>query len=116
MEVKIPKEIREYQESIFFGLSLRQFIFSLLAVGIAVLVYLALNKILGTETVSWLCILCAVPFAAIGFIRYHGMPFEKFIWAWVKSEFLVPRKLVFRAENIYYEAVKGIITREEKDL
>ena len=33
MEVKVPKEIRNYQESIFFGLSTRQFICSLLAVG-----------------------------------------------------------------------------------
>ncbi len=31
MEVKINKEIRNYTESMFFGLSLRQFIFSVLA-------------------------------------------------------------------------------------
>ena len=36
MEVKINKEIRDYTEAIFFGLSLRQFIFSALACGIAV--------------------------------------------------------------------------------
>ena len=36
MEVKINKEIRDYTEAIFFGLSLRQFIFSVLACGIAV--------------------------------------------------------------------------------
>ena len=29
MEVKINREIRQYTESMFFGLSLRQFIFSL---------------------------------------------------------------------------------------
>lgn len=39
MEVKINKEIREYSESIFFGLNLRQLIFSLLAMGAAVAVY-----------------------------------------------------------------------------
>ena len=33
MEVKINKEIRNYTEAIFFGLSLRQFIFSVLACG-----------------------------------------------------------------------------------
>lgn len=37
MEVKINREIRNYTESMFFGLSLRQFVFSLLAVGVAVL-------------------------------------------------------------------------------
>ena len=39
MEVKINREIRNYTESMFFGLSLRQFVFSLLAVGVAVLLY-----------------------------------------------------------------------------
>ena len=31
MEVKINKEIRNYTESMFFGLSMRQFLFSVLA-------------------------------------------------------------------------------------
>lgn len=35
MEVKIPKEIRSHKESIFFGLSLRQFICALGAVAAA---------------------------------------------------------------------------------
>ena len=34
MEVKINKEIRDYTEAIFFGLSLRQFIFSVLALSL----------------------------------------------------------------------------------
>ena len=45
MEVKINREIRNYTESMFFGLSLRQFVFSLLAVGVAVLLYLSLIHI-----------------------------------------------------------------------
>lgn len=43
MEVKINKEIRDYTEAIFFGLSLRQFIFSGLACGIAVGLYFLLH-------------------------------------------------------------------------
>ena len=34
MEVKINREIRNYTESMFFGLSLRQFIFSVLALSL----------------------------------------------------------------------------------
>ena len=37
MEVKINREIRNYTESIFFGLSLRQSIFSFLAIAMAVI-------------------------------------------------------------------------------
>ncbi len=73
MEVKINREIRNYTESMFFGLSLRQFVFSLLVVGVAVGLYFLLRPHLGTETVSWVCILGAVPFAALGFVSYHGM-------------------------------------------
>lgn len=47
MEVKINREIRNYTESMFFGLSLRQFIFSVLALGVAVLLYFVLKPYLG---------------------------------------------------------------------
>jgi len=106
MEVKINREIRDYTESMFFGLSLRQFVFALAAVLAAVGIYFFLKPYLGTETVSWLCIVGAAPFAAMGFIKYNGMTAERFIWAWLRSEFIVPKKLTFRATNIYYEALK----------
>jgi hypothetical protein len=107
MEVKINREIREYTESMFFGLSMRQFIFAVLACGVAVGIYFGLRDYFGTETVSWMCILGAAPFAAIGFIKYHGMSAEQFAWAWVKSEFLMPKKLMFGATNSYYQITKG---------
>ena len=47
MEIKINKEIRTYKETIFFGLSLRQFICSVLAVGMAVVIYFAFRDVLG---------------------------------------------------------------------
>ena len=46
MEVRINKEVRNYQESLFFGLSLRQFLFALLAVAVAVGVYFGLRPVL----------------------------------------------------------------------
>ena len=51
MEIKINREIRDYHESMFMGLSLRQTLCSLLAVGAAVGLYFWLNPILGTEVV-----------------------------------------------------------------
>mgnify|MGYP000090303802 CR=1 FL=1 len=65
---KINREIRNYTEAMFFGLSLRQFIFSVLACGVAVGVYFLLKPHFGTETVSWMCILAAAPFAALGLL------------------------------------------------
>ena len=105
MEVNVNREIRNYTESMFFGLSLRQFIFSILAIGVAVGLYFLLKPYVGTETVSWMCILGAAPFAALGFITYHGMTAEQFIWTWLKAELLEPRQIRFEANNIYYEAI-----------
>ena len=101
MEIKIPKEIRDYQESIYFGLSARQFIFSVVAVVLAVGVYFIFKPVLGTEVVSWLCILCATPFATMGFFRYNGLNFEQFVRAWIRSQFLMPTRLTFQAQNLF---------------
>lgn len=108
MEVKINKEIQSYQESIFFGLSLRQFSCSLVAVGAAVGIYFGLKPIVGDEAVSWLCIVCAAPVAVTGFFSYNGLNFEEFVWAWLKSEFLLSGKRVFISENIYDELLKEV--------
>lgn len=109
LEVKINREIRNYTESMFFGLSMRQFIFSALAILVAVGLYFLLKPHFGTETVSWMCILGAAPFAALGFITYHGMTAEQFLWAWLRSELLEPKELRFESSNLYYEALKGKI-------
>ena len=114
MEVKINKDIREFSESIFFGLSLRQFIFSVIACIVAVVLYFVLKPYLGLETLSWFCILGAAPFAVLGFVKYNGMTAEKFIVAVIKSEFLTPKKLTFKATNIYAETFKPTIDKKLK--
>lgn len=107
MEVKINREIREYTESMFFGLTLRQFIFTVLAAAASIISYFLLRPVIGIEAVSWVCMLTAVPFAVLGFVRYNGMPAEKFIWAWVKSEVLMPKHLCFGNSNLYMELLSG---------
>lgn len=103
MQIKINQEIREYTESVFFGLSPRQFFFSLAAVGVAVGLFFLLRRYFGTETVSWMCILGAAPFAALGFVRYHGMSAEQFLWVFIRSELLEPKVFLFKPKNYYYE-------------
>ena len=115
MEVKINKEIRNYTESVYFGLSLRQFIFSILACGMAVVLYFIFRPYFGIETLSWLCILGAAPFAAIGFVTYNGMNAEEFILAYIRSEFLTPKELTFKPDNFYYELLKDRIGDDKKD-
>lgn len=109
MEIKINKEIKDYHESMFFGLSARQFVCSILAIGIAVGTYFGLRDIIGRETVSWMCVLLAAPFAAAGFFKYNGMTFEKFAAAYIRSEFLASGRRVFKSENILYSLYKEVL-------
>ncbi len=110
MEIKINKEIKDYHESMFFGLSVRQFVCSVMAVGIAVGTYFGLRDFVGREMVSWLCVLCAAPFAAAGFFKYNGMTFEKFAIAYIRSEFLCAGRRVFKSENILYNLYKEVLS------
>ena len=115
MEVKINKEIRNYTESIVLGLSLRQCFFSILACSIAVLLYFAFIDKLGLEITSWLCIVGAAPFAALGFIRYQGMNAEQILVAAIKSVILSHRKLDYQPVNIYYQILKPVFEKNIKE-
>lgn len=103
MEVKINREIRDYSEAVYFGLNLRQFVFSILACGVAVVLYFLLKPIFGIETLSWVCIVGAAPFAALGFFKYHGMTAEKVLFTYLKSEILMPKELTFISKSYYDE-------------
>lgn len=103
MEIKINKEVRQHQESIFFGLSVRQLLCSVLAIGAAVGIYFGLHNLLGDELTSWLCILAAAPLGIAGFFRYNGMTFEQFAWAALKTCVLCAGPRVFKSENYLYE-------------
>ena len=111
IEIKIPKEVRQHKESIFFGLSTRQFFCALFAVGIAVAVYLLLGNVAGKETASWVCILAAAPVAVAGFFNYNGLTLEQFLWAFIKSEILCAGERRFVSENFFY----NMLNRKGRD-
>lgn len=107
------KEIMEYREAMFFGLDFRQMACSLLAVLAAVGIYFSLREKAGEEVTGWLCMLGAAPFAFCGFFRYHGMTAEQFAWAFIKSEFLYPKRLLFQPEDLYYQCMEERISNGE---
>ena len=62
MEIKINREIREYTEAMYFGLSLRQFICAVLACGVAVGLYFLLRPVrFWPAVLLWAFIFCSVP-------------------------------------------------------
>ncbi len=79
---------------------------------VAVGLYFGLRSVVGSGEIGWICVLAAFPFALCGFFTYNGMTFEKFLLAIIRSELLYPRKLVFRAENLYALAMEHSSVKE----
>lgn len=101
IEIRIPKEIRQYKEKAFFGLTWRQVLALILAASINVPLYLWLNPIIGMDATSWIVMLIASPIMMIGFWEPYGMNFEDFLQAVIKSMFVYPEKRIYKTENLY---------------
>ena len=67
MEVKMNKEIRDYQESMFWGLSFRQCLFSVLAILAALGIYFLTRKYAWEQVTGWLCVLGRLPLQPAAF-------------------------------------------------
>ena len=83
------------------GLSVRQTVCGLLAAGLAAGANFGLQPFLGTELASVVCILVAAIPAAIGFVSFHGLPFEKFALSWLRTMFMHNGWYVYRSANFY---------------
>lgn len=103
--------MRKHKETIFFGLSLRQFLCAVLSLVIAAGVFLLTRQLVGKESASWLCILSAAPVSLAGFFSYNGLTLEEFIWAVIRSELLCAGPRKFIARNLYYD----LLHRKERD-
>lgn len=94
---------------------MRQFIFSVLAVIVAVVLYFTLNPYLGTETVSWVCVVGAAPFAAMGFFKYHGMTAEQFVINWIRTVLIEPKCFKFQSKSVYYQLMETSAKSKRKE-
>lgn len=90
MQIEINPDVSEYKETIYFGMTVRQCVCCVLAIIAAVMLYFLLRPYLGTELLSWACMLGAAPFAAMGFFSYHGMTAEQFLWNFIRTMLLTP--------------------------
>lgn len=116
MQLKINKEIKNYTESIFFGLTMRQFCFAILACLVAVIIYFLCIDILGLEITSWLCILGALPFATLGFITFQSMNAEQIFIIALRSFILSSTNLKYKSSNLYLECLDIYLNKKRKEV
>lgn len=105
IEIRIPKEIKNYREKLFFGLTLRQCICAGIALLICVPLYIFGNRFLPQEAVSWVVIFIAAPLMLAGFFRYNDMTFEQFALEFFLYNFK-PQKRVYSYEPLFMDLRK----------
>lgn len=79
IEIKIPKEIKEYKETFLFGLTVKKFVSLAAALLICVPLYIFGKNFMPDEIVSWAVIIVGAPILGIGFVTYHNMTFTQFV-------------------------------------
>ncbi len=111
IEIRIPKEIKNYREKLFFGLTLRQCICAGIALLICVPLYIWGNRFLPEEAVSWIVVLIAVPLMLTGFFRYNDMAAEQFAYEIIRF-YAYPQKRIYSYEPPFMELKKGYVLEE----
>ena len=112
IEIRIPKEIKNYREKLFFGLTLRQCICTAIALVICVPLYIWGHKFLPQEAVSWAVMLVAVPIMLTGFFRYNDMTFEQVAVEIFRFTFS-PQRRIYEYEPVFTE-LRNMYLAEEK--
>ena len=82
---------------------------------VAIVLYFLTINTLGMEITSWLCMLGAVPFAALGFIKYQGMNAEQILVTAWRSFLLSKTELINQPINFYHSILQNRINEIIKE-
>lgn len=111
IEIKIPKEIKDYKSKLFFNLSVRQFICTAAALAICVPIYFFGKKYMDEDLISWVVILIGAPLLFTGFFSYNEMNFEQLAREWFAFNFN-NQKRKYEYEPIFMELRKGYLAED----
>ncbi|MGN0587769.1 MAG: PrgI family protein [Oscillospiraceae bacterium] len=79
IKADIPQDVTEYKEQFFLGMTGRQIVCVALMIILAVGTFLIGSSFVTTDVLIYLIVFEVAPLAAIGFLKYNGMGFEKLI-------------------------------------
>lgn len=113
MIIEINKDIEKYQESVAMGLTAKQLIYSVLALGSGCLIVFLLYEKIGLTFSCYVAVPIVAPIALCGFYSYNGMGFVEVFTRYMRSIFR-NKALVFKASG-YREMREEIRARKEAE-
>jgi len=116
IEIRIPKEIREYQEKIMLGMTLKQVISIGVAGVVTIPLYFAINPIFGMDITSFILLIVSAPIVAWGFVKVGGMDASAFVKMFIINTFFMPANRKYETENFFEEVADIINDREYEEI
>ncbi len=113
MIIEINKDIEKYQESVAMGLSAKQLVYSILALGSGCGIVFLLYEKIGLTFSCYVAVPIVAPIALCGFYSYNGMGFREVFTRYMRSIFR-NKVLVFQSSG-YREMVSEIRAKEEAE-
>lgn len=111
--IEINKDIEKYQESVAMGLSAKQLVYSILALGSGCGIVFLLYEKIGLTFSCYVAVPIVAPIALCGFYSYNGMDFREVFTRYMKSIFR-NKALVFQSSG-YREMRAEIRASEEAE-
>ena len=94
MDIELSEDLQHYKESFILGLTVKQAIFSILALGTGTAIVLLLYNKIGITLSCYVATPFVVPLALTGFYNYHGLSFWQFASKLIRYSFF-NRPLVY---------------------
>ncbi|MDO4594793.1 MAG: PrgI family protein [Tissierellia bacterium] len=122
-DIKIPKEIKEYEAKIAGGLSIRQLLCVVIGGVVLFTTYLMLKDYLYTLPTILICTLVIIPFGIFGWLRPYGLPINIFLLNFFsyfkrakKRGYVINNKKLRIFKNLNVNNTKKFIDKEKKFL
>lgn len=96
MQIPVNKNLDEYKDDFYKGLTLKQTVLSVLTVVVGTGMFLLLHSIcgIGQTAALYLAVLAALPLAASGFLKVHGLSLSEYF----RRKREVTGQLIYRFE------------------
>lgn len=98
LEIQLNRDIREYTDKLWWGMTGRQIFFCLLGLAAGVVLFFFTIRF-GSGCAAFCCTLGVAPFIALGMFKWKGLPVEMFLRIWIRGNFMTSVFLPYRSEE-----------------
>lgn len=112
MDIEISRDLQHYKESLVMGLTVKQFVFSALSLGIGAGIVLGTYNKIGMTLSCYLATPIVVPIALTGFYNHNGLSFWQTVRKMVYMSFFNKPCLYQSTENT--KLIKTAYNEEQK--